>query len=123
MKLSELYQEEPESTVSNNGKQYQLNTLFKRVENNEIINFKVDELKWILQYTETQPERVKNADLSSPILVVKEAGLYIVIDGAHRLTKAVEDGVKQIPGILVAASQLNFSLINILNSSKNWTQI
>lgn len=46
------------------------------------------------------PDRVRRADLSAPILVAPtdDGQETTVVDGLHRLAKAVEDGVTHLPG-------------------------
>ena len=52
------------------------------------------------------PETVRTADLSRPIVVAEiSPGLYNVIDGNHRLGKARQDGVRTIPAYRVRCPQ------------------
>jgi hypothetical protein len=52
------------------------------------------------------PETVRTADLSRPILLAEiSPGLYNVIDGNHRLGKAQQDGVRAIPAYRVRCPQ------------------
>ena len=42
---------------------------------------------------QTEPERILKADLSYPIVIVKKNGkLSYVLDGNHRMTKAIDIG-------------------------------
>jgi len=111
MLLNELYQEENDSTFTHNGKEYHLNTLLSLTKDAPCILFPVPALSWVLQYTKITPSRVDTADVSVPILVVKDDNEYVVVDGAHRLARAVRDDVQQIQGKLVTSSKLNQALI------------
>jgi len=47
--------------------------------------------------TTTNPERIASANLDYPIIVVKSGGQYqSVLDGNHRLQKAIDQGVENI---------------------------
>ena len=75
-----LYQEEDDSTFTHYGKEYSLNVLFKETVNNPISTIEFDKVKWILNGTHLDPERVKRADVIVPILVFiiqkKNFGLF-----------------------------------------------
>lgn len=85
------YREGIDSTATHNGKRYRLDTLFEAVQNRPVVRVEVSKLTWVLEYTEVDQGRVVKADTSFPVLVYRdpEYGLS-VIDGAHRLTKAVK---------------------------------
>ena len=105
------YQEEDTSTFSQNGKVYNLNKLFKLTKNKPTQMFPVSSLKWILAYTTVDIDRVKRADLEAPILVAKCNGSYVVVDGAHRLTKAVSECVTCLPSKYVTQVELESTII------------
>jgi len=47
--------------------------------------------------TTTNPERIASANLDYPIIVIKSGGQYqSVLDGNHRLQKAIDQGVENI---------------------------
>lgn len=85
------YREGIDSTATINGKRYRLDTLFEIVQNRSVVRIEVSKLTWVLKYTEVDQDRVVKADTGVPVMVYRdpEYGL-IVIDGAHRLTKAVK---------------------------------
>jgi len=54
-----------------------------------------NEIKNLLIDVERDPIRVENADLSYPIIVLKRGNEFIsILDGHHRLVKALRDDVK-----------------------------
>ena len=111
-KHTEIYQEEQDSTFTHFGKKYNLNSLLQISKHKPIISVKVVSLKWILNHTHIDLARVNNADLSKPILIcVNELG-DIVIDGAHRLAKAVENGIESIPAKYVNEKEISTCIIN-----------
>lgn len=59
-----------------------------------VIMIKPDEIKHLLIDTQRDPKRIKNADLAYPIIVASKGGEYTsIIDGQHRVLKAIEDEV------------------------------
>ena len=51
------------------------------------------ELEHLLIKTKRDPKRVSRADLSYPIILLKKAGKIIsILDGLHRVVKALESG-------------------------------
>lgn len=106
-KLTSNYREGKDSTATSEGHEYQLDTLFKLTWDRKPTLKKVSDLDWILDHTEVDQERVKNADLSVPILVYWSHSLqaWIVIDGAHRLTKAKQEG-KEMIGCRVVTDEM-----------------
>lgn len=106
MKLYEIYQEENTSELTHNGRRYHLNTLFDLVDTNPVKMIKVSLLDWILPFATIDEKREASADLTAPLLVVIEDEKYVAIDGAHRLNKAVKQGTKYLPCILVSPAQL-----------------
>ena len=117
MKLFELYKEGPESTVNSNDKTYSVDDLIKQSKDNMIIKFNVDDLDWILKVTDVDESRVKEADLSAPILVYndisqKNKQQLVVLDGAHRLTKAKRNNLETIKCKLLSDYQIKLAEID-----------
>lgn len=110
---SKHYQEHHDSTASSEGKTYRLNILFDLVKDQKPIRMDVSRLDWILPYTLVDQARLKVADLSTPILAYHEVfkDRWIVIDGAHRLTKAVRLLHKTILTRVVDQKMLDAALI------------
>lgn len=109
MKISELFEaySEPNSTFTHEGKRYSLTDLLNDTDTLPIKQFNVDNLKWILEYDTPDPVRVASANLTAPILITMSNNRPVVIDGLHRLAKAVAQGQKTIPGKLVAEDMLD----------------
>lgn len=104
------YREEKGGTFEANGTKYDLNYIFAHVEKETIQEIAVDKLKWVLDHGPAlNKDRVAQADLSVPVLVTKLDGQELVVDGAHRLTKAVEAGQKTIPYRRVSSAVLHAS--------------
>ena len=57
------------------------------------VQYIVDTLGNSFTRVKTEPERILKADLSYPIVIVKKNGkLSYVLDGNHRMTKAIDIG-------------------------------
>ena len=57
------------------------------------VQYIVDTLDNPFTRVKTEPERILQADLSYPIVIVKKNGkLSYILDGNHRMTKAIEIG-------------------------------
>ena len=113
---SKYYSEGVTSTVTHNGNEYKLDTLFRITASRSVISIPVSKLKWVMEYTKTYASRVDAADLKIPILVYedKRYGLT-VLDGAHRLAKAIKNNQFALPAIMVTDEDLLKS--KIVNSS------
>lgn len=123
--MTKPYVEEDDSTFTHCGNKYNLNSLLLLTQNNEVIEFPISDLKWVLKFTKIDPKRVLTANLDVPILVVDEPRYGLVtVDGAHRLFKAVKQSKTHIKGRLVSEEQLLKALINkgagSSNLSKSW---
>jgi hypothetical protein len=101
MKLSELYQEEPNGTFSNDGDEYDLNKVLADVDDLPKVLFFTKDLEWVLNHDKPDPARVDKADLKTPILVTYYGNKLVVIDGLHRLAKAVAEKQRFMRGTLV----------------------
>jgi hypothetical protein len=92
---NKVYQE-PNSFFRYDGEIYYLNMVFQITKNIPAMLFPVNELSWILFGSDLSPERVEKADLSYPIIISELGDKFIVIDGAHRLAKAIAEKDNEI---------------------------
>ena len=79
------YNEGPESTFIHNNKEYSVDKLILITKNAKSCFLAVDDLKWVLEYTEVEFKRVLMADLQFSIIVNELDGQLVVFDGMHRL--------------------------------------
>lgn len=114
-----IYQEGKDSTATSEGKTYQLDILFQWAHTRKRTVKKVSELDWILEYTEVDEDRVKNADLSKPLLIYWSDKLdkWITLDGAHRLTKAKRQGRDTIACVILVDGILEKAEIKVAKES------
>jgi hypothetical protein len=108
--LAPKYQEEATSTFTHRGKTYLLNPLLALAEKKPLQRIEVKDLQWVLEYDTPDATRKMAADLNAPILVVYEpeqrAEQYTVVDGLHRLGKAVDKKVKALPAKVLTMEDL-----------------
>ena len=113
MRIFELYQEPKGGSFTHNGKDYDLNKLLRLSDDLDEDAIPVDQLDWVLDHDdpENEPERIKKADLTAPILVTwwfndEGHSQLVVLDGLHRVAKASEEGVDMLPGHYIDADML-----------------
>lgn len=95
--ITRFYQEQ-NSTFKSNSNVYNLNYIFKAVEDEPVEQIAIIDLIWILKHVDyLDPDRVQKADVSIPILVTKYRNKELVVDGLHRLAKAVNSRMKDLP--------------------------
>lgn len=116
-----IYQEEQSSNFVNNGIKYDLNKIFKLTSRLPVELLDVQNLDWIFENNkecqscankEIHEKRVKFSDLSFPIIVTLYHQKLLVIDGAHRLEKAIQKKDKQIQGVVIKSDDLSNCRIN-----------
>lgn len=119
-----MYQEGARDTFTHNGREYSLNKLLILTNNLPVKEFLVDELVWIFKYSRRlidgtmvcssclgnevgwHEKRVENCDLTVPIIVTIHDDRLVVLDGLHRLEKAVKLNLTKIPGRMVVENLL-----------------
>jgi len=112
MRLFELYQEERGSTFTHDGKEYDLNKVIRLSRNNMVMVYSVSDLAWILDYDTPSARRTGSANVNIPILIAQLGDKKVVIDGLHRLAKAVDKGMSTIKGKMVSDDVLQQCLIS-----------
>lgn len=88
---------EVSSTFSSDGKVYDLNLLFKLSQSLPVQLIEVDKLRWVLQYDPPRKDRVAKANPDFPVLVTQYKGQELLVDGIHRLQKAINLGRTLLP--------------------------
>lgn len=117
MKLFELYQEEKDSTVTHAGIEYSVNKLLADSEDSEVSDIEVSKLEWIIdgdKPVDSQGNtltRMKDADITKPILITKWKGKWVVLDGIHRLLKAKDEKIATLPCKKINAADLDSAAI------------
>lgn len=112
--IKELYQEEKGSTFTHDGDDYDINKLFKLSEKLPVIKTKVSDLEWInkgFKPSKRDLRREKEADDNVPILITKWHNKLVVLDGFHRLLKAEDSNIKELPARIIDKKMLDSCLI------------
>lgn len=92
-----MYIEGNESTFTHDGKIFLVDDLLRLSETLESTLLEVNVLSWILEYTSTDVFRVHKSDITIPIIVLSTSKWgYVVLDGAHRLTKSINEKLSTI---------------------------
>lgn len=95
-KFTESYREN-DSTFGHEGNEYDLNKIFDYVEMMPLVYINVDELDWILQYTDVYQDRIESADIEVPIIIIRYNDEWVVVDGVHRLSKMKSMDIRVAP--------------------------
>jgi hypothetical protein len=75
-----------------------LEELLEEIREVSVSMIPVDTLKLFGSKVFLEEERIENADLSFPvILIFKQGVLFRIVDGNHRIEKASRMGVKELP--------------------------
>jgi hypothetical protein len=111
--ITEIFGEPEDSNFTHEDHQYDLNGLLSATVGEPEIQIPVSKLKWIMKWdpmTKEDEPRIDNADLSAPLLIIKDKladNQWVVLDGIHRLAKALKLGVATLPAIVVTQEQLD----------------
>lgn len=104
--LPNRYSEEETSTVTHDGEEYSVNKLLRISDNLQIHSIPVSALTWNIDPTSMDPHRIYAADPNVPVLITPYEDQLTVIDGAHRIAKAMQTKLPTIrckyisPGML-----------------------
>jgi GNAT superfamily N-acetyltransferase len=103
-KISQNNQDVSESSykeggsITHDGVKYDFDKVLAMAETKPTKQCPVSKLEWVLAYDEPDTTRLKNADISVPVVITKSNnGKLTVIDGLHRLAKAVDKNVNSLP--------------------------
>ena len=119
MNKIEYYQESSGGRFTHNDKKYNLNKLLQLVHDYKVESLAISELKWVIQYSQEvinskvfcyscrkgpsgwHEERITNCDLTIPIIVTETDGRLTILDGIHRLEKAIRLNLVNIPAKVI----------------------
>jgi hypothetical protein len=117
------YKEGLESTFTHDGSTYRVDDAIEASRPSKTQKLPITDLSWITEYTKTDPSRIEEANIRQPVLVTDWQGKKVVVDGAHRLAKAICMEKTYLPTRYVDISKLekiavhNKYLIKIASSS------
>jgi hypothetical protein len=111
--IIEIFGEPSDSNFTHEGHNYDLNGLLSATIGMEPTQVPVSQLKWIMKYdpmSQEDAERILSADLAAPLLITKEpqeGNKFVVLDGIHRLAKAIQQHVLELPCVEVTEELLD----------------
>jgi len=103
---SKEYKEGPSSTFTHNKVRYSVDSAIERSKDIPTKKVAVSKLKWLMKYAKPNENRKRKADTSVPVLLAHHGEKLVVVDGLHRLAKAIEDGEKYLPTKLLTDDDL-----------------
>jgi hypothetical protein len=102
------YQEEAGGSFTHDGAEYDLNAVLRATAGDPVREYPVADLAWVHPHSRIDPGRRDAADLTAPVLVAPDrAGRPAVVDGAHRLARALAEGVTSLRGRAVSPAALD----------------
>lgn len=99
------YQEYKSFAVSN-GNTYDVNDLLAHTKDQKHFQSRISDLDWVLAHATPTKKRLEAADITKPVIVTKENGKWVVLDGLHRLAKAKSLGKYSIPSKVISPKDL-----------------
>jgi hypothetical protein len=91
--MSQPYAEGEDSLFVEDGVAYRLDPLLRLTATRAPTKVLVRRLVWILEFEDLDPARVARANMSVPLIVTRtDDARLVVVDGVHRLQKAVGQG-------------------------------
>lgn len=86
-------------SFTHDGHRYDIKQAFQLIKGKKVRPFRIVDLKWVLKHDKPNRFRLANANPNVPIMVAKDSiGRLTVIDGLHRLAKAMQLGLTNIDG-------------------------
>ena len=70
-------------------------------DNFPVLVLPIEEIIQIRTVSMLDPERIKHADLACPILIIEEGDRRWILDGNHRLQKAINKGYDSIKAKII----------------------
>lgn len=101
------YKEGKDSTFTHDGNDYSVDEALAQVKGQKSTPTKVSNLDWILEHGTPDQKRLDKADLKFPLLATSYQDKLAVVDGYHRLAKAKQEGIEELPVRFVDTSKLN----------------
>lgn len=96
------------NTFTHDDIDYDLDIVRKSVRNLPQVLVKVEDMKWLLDECDWSTEDAKRyAYLGRPVFVLMWQGKVCVVDGYHRLHRAVRKGLERLPAIWVPDEVMN----------------
>jgi hypothetical protein len=75
-----------------------IHEVLSMLESEPIVPIKTDKLKHFLSNIELESHRIESADTSCPIIIVEKDGHFqYILDGHHRLKRALKDNKSCLP--------------------------
>ena len=93
------------------GRKYDLEVLIKAAKAKPVQQIAVNKLTWVLEHATPDSDRLKKAHTSLPIWVWYDQGKWNVVDGLHRLVKAIANHQATMPCIVFNNIEMQRALV------------
>lgn len=106
-------------SFTHDGQRYSLREAFRTARTKPTKQIDVDSLKWVLRHDRPDPKRLAAANLNAPVIVAPDRrGRPTVVDGLHRLSKAVQQGKKTLPAKVLTFGELKKEAAKVTSDLK-----
>lgn len=92
---------ELKSYFSHNGERYDLNPIFEIAAKLPIQSLPIGVVHPGIDLTTADPQRVEQADISVPLILMSTETGYILVDGLHRLAKLTTLGIRKVTCVVM----------------------
>ena len=128
--ISDIYQEHEQDTWSSNGVRYQVNKILRLAKHKDVVLVPTKQLEQQVEYSmitidgckvcgscyeqakdlsqaqKSHAERVNQTDVNIPIILFCDHDRWIVVDGVHRLEKALGCNLDEIRATVISLIEL-----------------
>lgn len=101
------------SVYVNEGKEYDLNLVFRVAHSKREQLVDIKDVLWCLQGGTFLEERIASVDVSFPVILTFYGGNYLVVDGAHRVKKLERQGVSKIKCKIISSPEFERCLFRM----------
>ena len=92
---------------------YDLKALKAEMKTRKVEDIDIRSLLWILQFDQPKSrERMLRTDTENPLIVLREPGRDVVLDGLHRLAKAQNEGKRTMPVRILTPEELQTYVVS-----------
>lgn len=100
-------------TVTHHGQRYWLRMIQDQVASKPVSMVDTSRLTWILRHDRPDPRRVAIARTGAPLIVLQEGERLTVIDGLHRVAKALQEGTRILPVRFVTSQEMRNAKVEV----------
>lgn len=106
------------SVFVNEGKEYDLNLVFRVAHSKKEQLVGINDVLWCLQGGVFLEDRLASVDVSFPVILTLYGGKYLIVDGAHRVKKLERQGATKVKCKIISSSEFEKCVLRIPSLKK-----